>query len=252
VPIEELIERRLGPYYNSKDLFILIDRFPLISRVSYEMIRYMFADCLVTCIIGGVNLAIDNEEWLKLSNTRVRVIIIYYCILLVLGIVGSIFALLSELNKWVGITETSTIALIGSLSISTIGSSTFYIRKMYKKCINSEINQPGDGIGDKIQQLGVTVYFAIRPVFALGFSILVVIGLKAGMLTMAQNDSTLSVGFIYTAMFFSFFCGFSSGELINILERFGSTVLNNLFRANVEREGIKNESKFQKENNQKT
>jgi hypothetical protein len=184
-------------------------------------------------------LVIENEEWLKLSNKRVRAIIVYYCILLVLGILGSIFALLSELNKWVGITDTSTIALIGSLSISTIGSSTFYIRKMYKKCINSEVNQPGNEFNDKLQQLGVTVYFVIRPVFALGFSILVIIGLKAGILIMAQNDSILSSGFIYSAMFFSFFCGFSSGELINILERFGSTVLNNLFKVNDEREDKK-------------
>lgn len=174
----------------------------------------------------------DDYSWLKLSYGRIKVILVYYCIILLLGTVISLLVLIpvsqNPINK--SILDISTLGIYGSLGISAVGSATYYIRKIYKSCIQGIIRNPEEKNElDKLQQLGVTVYYIIRPIFALGFSLLVIIGIKAGVLTMAKENTNLSEGFIYLCMFISFFCGFSSGDLLKILEQSGNKIFNKLF-----------------------
>lgn len=174
---------------------------------------------------------------LKLTFSRIVAILIFYCFLLIFGVIVSILVLIPENQSPLGnfVTDNSILSLLGSLGMSIVGATTYYIRKIYKYCIGGIITSPADNESDKLHQLGVTAYFIIRPIFALGLSLLVVIGLKAGILTMANNKPNLSEGFIYSSMFISFFCGFSSGDLLEILEKSGNKIFSKIFQnGNVE------------------
>jgi len=112
------------------------------------------------------------------------------------------------------------------------GSSIFYIRKLYKLCFLDYLQQPStDSENTLLRRLGTTAYFLTRPVFSLGFAILIVIVLSSTFSLTNKKPLELDTGFIYLTMFVSFFGGFLSGHFIKVLETKGEDILNRqLFR----------------------
>lgn len=174
-----------------------------------------------------------DAVWMKISKKTIVWIMVYYILIYILGLFSSILSIIpnSILSEQY---DTITLALIGSLGASGIGSSIYYTRKLYKSCIQKKINTPSSNRSEKHQELGAIIYFIIRPIFALGFSILVVAGLNAGMLSMADSPVNLSSGFVKVCMFISFFFGFSSGKLIEALEKKGKSLIPSLFSVSTE------------------
>lgn len=155
---------------------------------------------------------IKNRK-LYITKRWVYVIFGYYSILFFCGIFFTVYTL-------VQISPNSKIlisALIGSISISISASCIAYIRKLYKSCFNYSSEQESD---DQLQlkRLGTIFYFFTRPIFSLLFSILIVVGLKSGMLASTKKVE-FDIGFIYITMFLSFYAGFFSGDFIKKLEK---------------------------------
>lgn len=162
-----------------------------------------------------------KDNWAILPLRTARNVFIYYIALFIFGLLISIVAILPEFE----IVWPNTIlsdAVFGSLGISLVSGSIFYIRKMYKTCINQNVLKSGETNTDKYRELGTIIYFTVRPVFTLGFALLIVVGLKSGLIAVTLNAKELSRGFVYLCMFFSFICGFSSGKLINYIEEKGT------------------------------
>lgn len=101
------------------------------------------------------------------------------------------------------------------------GTCIYYIRKLYKDCfLDDKIST------DKqfLKQSATMIYFVTRPFFAVAFSFIVVIALKAGFKIVATPQSDLNpLNFIYACIFISFFCGFRVGTLITKFENFEIT-----------------------------
>ena len=170
--------------------------------------------------------SVNNENWITISEKALVLIFIYYCLILITGLIGSTWAIL--VNHCSGkALEKIVIAITGSLSMAAVGSSIFYIRKIYKASIQERISNPVD---NNIRGIGTIIYFVIRPIFSLGLSILVVVGINAGMLSMSDQNLELNEGFVNICMFISFFCGFSSGQMIESLEKKGSSLIPSLFQ----------------------
>ena len=111
----------------------------------------------------------------------------------------------------------SLISIIGGFGTALIGSSIFYLRKLYKSSINNEISSPTNE-DEKIKELGARTYYYLRPLFAIGFSILIHIALKSSVHIITVKETRLDEGFIYLTMFLSFFAGFAAGDLITYIE----------------------------------
>lgn len=174
-----------------------------------------------------------SKEWFILSFKSIIGILSYYIIVFLLGITLSI-VILFENNPFFSHLSIMNQTIFGSIGITFVGSSIFYIRKLYKSCIKCEISFPIDK-NDKLRQIGVMSYFLFRPLFSLCFTILVILGLKSGIFIIASKNIELEVGFMYLSMFFSFFVGFSSGFFLNILESAGIEILSKLF-SNIKKE----------------
>ena len=165
-----------------------------------------------------------------LKKGSIKLILAYYVILFLLGLFLALVALLPLIPATITLSKYG-LAIIGSVGMSLIGSSTYYIRKVYKSCIKGTLKESHDE-SISLQQLGLTVYFYMRPLFAIGFSILSVVGLNAGILSVHEQPQNLSTGFVCACMFLSFFVGFLSGDFIHILERFGRSLLDRVFQHN--------------------
>ena len=105
------------------------------------------------------------KEWYKLSNEKLHFLFRYYIILFFVGIATTIIALLHES---IGLSFSVTvISLIGGIGCSLIGSTVFYLRKLYKSCINLEFIKPTVE-DDFKREIGVYYYYFLRPIFSIG------------------------------------------------------------------------------------
>ncbi|MCY6483890.1 hypothetical protein OW763_05955 [Clostridium aestuarii] len=184
----------------------------------------------------------EINNWRKLSKINIILLLSYYIILFVIGLILSIviiifdnsapehiwsFFIINEENK----INYFNLALIGSLSTSILGSSVFYIRKVYKLCIGNKITIPNKGnINDNIQNIGMLFYFVCRPLFSLAFAFLTILGLKAGMISITKGTLEVNNGFPSICMFITFFTGFSCGEFLSSLEKKSSSVISTLMK----------------------
>ena len=153
---------------------------------------------------------------LFISKTFIVVIFFYYFLIFLFGNCLAIISLAPNLIFESQI-EILLRSLIGSPGMACIGSSIFYIRKIYKSCIQQKfIIDEVDNY--RILRFGTMIYYLARPLFAIGFSILIVIGIKSGSMLTSKSTIILDDGFLYLTMFFSFFVGFSTGQFIKSLE----------------------------------
>jgi hypothetical protein len=113
-----------------------------------------------------------------------------------------------------------------------LGSSIFYIRKLYKACINLDIVEPSSN-EDNIRQIGIIFYYTLRPIFSIGLGVLLFLSFKIGVSAMVKSPE-LNDGFVYSCMFFSFFMGYSSGDVIDKLEKVGKNIVKKSFDSNNE------------------
>ncbi len=168
-----------------------------------------------------------HKEWFKLSNKKLKHLFRYYIVLFLIGIVISVLSLLFET---ININWTVTgVALLGGCGCALIGSTIFYLRKLYKSCINIEFSEPIDD-DDSKKEIGVYYYYYLRPYFSIGFSIFIHVTLKASVAIISVKESVLSNGFIYLVMFFSFFGGFASGDLLTLIEAKSKDVVSKLVK----------------------
>jgi hypothetical protein len=165
-----------------------------------------------------------TERRLYVTKNWVVILFIYYTLLFLMGILGSIEVLINQIDS----EEILMSALLGSISISLSASAIAYIRKLYKLCFSySSEHEDVDQLSFK--RLGTMFYFFTRPLYAVLFSLLIVIGCNSGMLASSKNF-TLDSGFIYITMFFSFYAGFLSGDFIKKLEESGKKQLGKLVK----------------------
>ena len=91
------------------------------------------------------------------------------------------------------------------------------MRKIYKSCINQVFLSPE--VDQEKEEIGVLAYYLLRPIFAIGFSLLIVLSLRTGFQIVTIIDEELNSGYIYLVMLLSFFAGFSSGDILNYLDK---------------------------------
>lgn len=164
-----------------------------------------------------------EERTLYLTNVWATVLFLYYFATLLAGFFLAIFALLPSVFR-VDRPDIFLLAVAGSIGMSLNGAAIFYIRKLYKLCFSEKFNQE---VTDNLyaRRLGTIVYFLGRPLFSVGFSVLIIIGLRSGFMLTSSGPLELNYGFIYIAMFFSFFAGFLSGRFVRQLEQSGERVI---------------------------
>lgn len=166
---------------------------------------------------------VNHQAKLRLSKTWVVALFVYYLLVFLSGNILSLVVLVPKLMLREG-TPIVESAVMGSIGMSCLGSSIFYIRKLYKTCIRSELMIDAS-VDNFLARLGTVVYYLARPLFAVGFSLLLVIGLLSGMTLVSKEGIELNQNFVYMTMFLSFYVGFLTGRFVKNLETSGNRVL---------------------------
>ncbi len=165
-----------------------------------------------------------GNRQLYITKNWVIVILVYYLIIFMISSLGTGYLLFMGNSTGLSIFKQ---ALLGSASMALAAASAAYIRKLYKLCFNFSSEQDGD---DQLflKRLGTIVYFIVRPLFSILFAILVVAGIRSGIILSSSSGLKLDEGFIYLTMVSSFYVGFLSGDFIKKLESKGQKKLDSL------------------------
>lgn len=99
----------------------------------------------------------SKNEWFKLSKGSRIFLYVYLTLLLFIStsLAGIILFSKNEIIELLGLEKTS---MLGCVIFPLLGSSIFYIRKLYKACINLDIVEPSTN-EDEIRQIGIIFYF---------------------------------------------------------------------------------------------
>jgi hypothetical protein len=158
-----------------------------------------------------------SEIWFYLTLKKIKWLFAYFIILIFIGIPIIIFSLIyDESNCFITLTI-AEVALIGGMATAVTGCSIFYLRKLYKCSINKEMSSPINE-EQKYRELGIFVYYALRPLFSIVFSLLIHIILRSSAHIITVKGTQLDEGFVFTSMFLSFFGGFAAGDVITYIE----------------------------------
>lgn len=155
-----------------------------------------------------------QEKWIDLSSEEVKHIFWYYAGLFLGAII------FCAVNIIVGFTLSETGIVLHrlmeiSFSFGLLGSTFYYIRKLYKSCIQLIIKHRQDG---KTATLGAKAYFYLRPIMGAVLAFIICLGIYGGFFFL-QDQPSLNTGkfYIFSAVI-SFFVGFSNGKFITRID----------------------------------
>lgn len=170
--------------------------------------------------------SLQSKVEYSLSLKTVIILFIYYICISIAGLVTSLYLLINSQNI---ISSKKLIIYTFFLSIasSSMLSSMYYIRKLYKACIMDLIKK-GNGI---IKEIGNTLYFVTRPLFSVVFSVVFIICMFGGMFIVTGNlDFFANTKFMYLSTIASCVIGFSTGDVINEFTKFSKEKIKNIRR----------------------
>ena len=155
-----------------------------------------------------------SDSLYELSKRKLIFLFTYYTLILIFGLAGSIFVIIN-LGSGFTIEKLLKHTLLASFSITSMLCSIQYIRRLYNACITDRIIE----ITAQFREIGNLTYFLLRPLFALGFTIVMIFSLLSGMFIVAGSlDYIINEKFLYLCAILSSFIGFSPGHMLDKFE----------------------------------
>ena len=181
-------------------------------------------------------MSTEIKNTIPLSKRAYYILCTYYSILFIISIFSSSWIFLinhaTVLPEWLPsiIVIASSIdgmfreinilslSLLGSMSTSLMGCSICYIKKLYKLVLSDNLIIESDDKLFKFKSLASSIYFLFRPIYAICFSFILLLGINSGMLIITSSTLELNNTFCDMIMFISFFIGFSTGRFLDALK----------------------------------
>lgn len=161
-----------------------------------------------------------KERALYLTQRQTKTLFAYYFLTFISSFICALSVFIPDPLSTFNFLE---LALIGSSSMACLGSTIYYTRKLYKSVL-SDLLVTCDSHQD-LKAFATFIYFFARPLFSIAFALLVVIGVKSGLVLSGGPEAGLNYGFVQLTMFVSFFVGFLAGRFLRQLESWGERIL---------------------------
>lgn len=157
-------------------------------------------------------------------------LVIYYFVILLSGIVLSIYIMLNINNISSESILLSTI--IASLSVSAMLCSVQYLKRIYKASLEERI------VSSNYKQIvlfGNILYFILRPLFTFVFVIVVIFAMLSGFVIISNSsDYLLNIRFLYLSVIVSSFIGYSIGKVLDKFEFLSESKISEIFNKAME------------------
>ena len=160
-----------------------------------------------------------------LSKGNVITLFVYYIILIAGGIFGSVVTILQLVQNEMPTKVLLQNTIIASFSVSIMLNGVQYCKRLYKACITERIILSEKPFGT----LGNLMYFILRPLYALVFTVVMIFALLSGMFIVTGNlDYIINERFLYLCAVLSSFIGFSTGHLLDKFEAISHKKIENI------------------------
>jgi hypothetical protein len=153
-----------------------------------------------------------NKKLLSLNFWTVLALFILYIVTFTIGSFYSVALFKTEVSKAVDQSFEFSVAT------SLVGSSIFYLRKLYKACISDDYTFEH---GPWQNHIGTFFYFALRPAFAAAFAAIAYLLLKWTVVTSVSGFNGLSYSHFILSGVEGFFVGFLAGKVLGRLKHVG-------------------------------
>jgi hypothetical protein len=164
------------------------------------------------------------RQRLCLSRGQAMILFGYYTFALLVGLAIASYVLSQDASANSDSTHFYTV--MGGIGMALVGSTIYYLRKLYKELISDTL-EVSNSAGSESRRLGLFVYFATRPLFAIGFSLLAYAAISGGISASVKGNFQTSSGLLHIVMVISFICGFLAGNVLKQLEDFGPEIIAN-------------------------
>ena len=158
----------------------------------------------------------NQEKWIIMSPKEVYHLFFYYVSILVVSLLTIAFSLFyhyeyskEALSDTIGI-------FVFALPSGALGGVVYYIRKLYKSCIQNIIVENIEESTDNtyIRKIGAKMYFYIRPVFSAILAVITNMGTIAGFFLINNTPSINNDKFFLFTIVLSFYIGFCNGKIL--------------------------------------
>lgn len=149
---------------------------------------------------------------LCLTKKQVVTLYCYYGLLILIGIFILYCYIVTDKNISIDMFS----LLVSSQSAGILGSSSCYIRKLYRDGLNSRFKEEPLITGDCIHTF---IYYMFRPIFAAISSFFIVIGIQQGFFLLSASSELNSPNFFYLSIFVSFLVGFNVARMFGIFNK---------------------------------
>lgn len=155
-----------------------------------------------------------QEKWIKLSKNEVKHLFAYYFIIFFASLI-SVGIIVYKYFQ----TSLDNIGMILLLSFASglLGSTFYYIRKLYKSCIQLLVDtQEKD---DTVASIGAKAYFYFRPIMGATLSAFIILGVYCGFFFLQDQPTINTDRFLAFSAILSFVVGFSNGNIVVKLDK---------------------------------
>ena len=137
---------------------------------------------------------VSRSNWILFSKKDIQWLFAYYFTLFLLSLVatGIIFWFYMYITLDI---QVSKLIVMCSAPCSLLGASIYYIRKLYKACIQNAISEPTADYTSSIRVIGAKVYFYIRPLVSVALALIISFGIYFGIFKLHPRKRSC----IYTA-----------------------------------------------------
>lgn len=159
-----------------------------------------------------------QEKWINFTREETKHLFIYYLILLIFSLLWIAFSVLYHYE----FSEKGFSNIIGIFMFACpgglLGAVIYYIRKLYKSCIQNLIEVKSDDEA-LFRKIGAKMYFYIRPIISAILAILVDMGFIAGFYFINNQPDINNDKFFLFIILISFYVGFCNGKIIINMEK---------------------------------
>jgi len=162
----------------------------------------------------------EKHESLNYTLSKLNVIFIsvYYIILVLSGIVISVFVM-ANIKTFV-LNNILLYTSIASISVTCMLCGMQYLKRIYRACIDGRIESGLECTWQK--RAGNLLYFILRPIYASAFVVIAQFALLGGIIIVTSVDVVINERFLYLCVTMSTFIGFSVGRVLDGFEKYSA------------------------------
>lgn len=116
-------------------------------------------------------------------------------------------------------------AILYCMAMSLVGSSVYYVRKLYKALINESytfIDDVDHPLNVRMRRIGTVAFFIFRPVFGVAFAVVIFALWRLSLSAAGTQEAAPTLGFLFTTIVLGFVSGFLAGRILSMLEGYGA------------------------------